>query len=299
MREILLSPPEELRRPELWWREQEPAIRAAIADRSYKLAYRLASASRQQQGAPFTESEWLAGWLALRFTGQPKAARGHFERLWPAVATPISKGRAGYWAGRAAAATGDSGGAGTGTPAPAYPSSFYGQLAAARAGPGSGDLLAPRAAASAGRTRGAAPARAGAVARTLCRLRRSRRWPSPSSAISGYETAADADALRAVVELARGVRPRQTWSSPPPGPRPATVPTSSARPFPPRALPALRADGDGLPEPALVLAVARQESLFDPDRAQPGRCDGPDAADAGDGPGDRARARAALLRGRG
>ena len=73
VREILLDLPPELGQPELWWREQEPAIRAAITDRAYKLAYRLAGASSQRRGAPFLDSAWLAGWLGLQFTGTGSA----------------------------------------------------------------------------------------------------------------------------------------------------------------------------------------------------------------------------------
>ena len=38
--------------------------------------------------------------------------------------------------------------------------------------------------------------------------------------------------------------------------------------FPLPSTPAFVAQPDGLPEPALLLAVARQESLFNPDSAQ-------------------------------
>ena len=153
------SPPAELRRPELWWREQDKAIRAALAERSFKLAYRLASASRQTAGAPFVEAEWQAGWLALQFTGQPKAARRHFERLWPAVATPISRGRAGYWSGRAAAAAGATDEAAAWYErASAYPSSFYGQLAAVEIGRDPGDQVPAARPVTAGRARCAAAA---------------------------------------------------------------------------------------------------------------------------------------------
>ena len=58
--------------PELWWPEQEKAIRDAVAEHEFKLAYRLAGASRQSSGARYADAEWLAGWLALQFTASPR-----------------------------------------------------------------------------------------------------------------------------------------------------------------------------------------------------------------------------------
>jgi soluble lytic murein transglycosylase len=268
VREILLNPPEELRRPELWWREQEPAIRAAIADRSYKLAYRLASASRQQQGAPLTESVWLAGWLALQFTGQPKAARGHFEGLWPAVATPISKGRAGYWAGRAAAATGDSDKAlHWYASASAYPSSFYGQLAAYELGRDPATAVPP--------VRKSPPAALGAlrrrepaqIATLLCRSGQPS-YAQPFFRHLGYKAADNPDELRAVVDLAHECnRPDLVLAATRAAAGNGTYLIREAFPVPAAA--GLHAEGMGVAEPALVLAVARQESLFDPTARSP------------------------------
>ena len=204
VREILLSPPDELRRPELWWREQDKAIRAALAERSFKLAYRLASASRQKSGIPFTEAEWQAGWLALQFTGQPKAARKHFERLWPAVATPISRGRAGYWSGRAAAAVGASDAAATWYErAATYPNSFYGQLAAAEIGRDPSARI-PEARAASPAARDALQRRTPAVLAALfCRSGQAR-YAQPFFRHLGYEAADDPQELAAVVELAQG-----------------------------------------------------------------------------------------------
>ncbi|MFL5335059.1 MAG: lytic transglycosylase domain-containing protein [Geminicoccaceae bacterium] len=268
VREILLNLPDELRRPELWWREQEPAIRAAIADRSYKLAYRLASTSRQQQGAPLTESGWLAGWLALQFTGQPKAARGHFERLWPAVATPISKGRAGYWAGRAAAATGDSDKALRWyASAAGYPSSFYGQLAARELGQDPATAVLPAQnspPAVLGDLRRRKPAQ---IATLLCRNGQPR-YAQPFFRHLGYEAADNADELRAVVDLAQECnRADLVLAATRAAAGNGTYLIREAFPVP--AAVELRAEATGVAEPALVLAVARQESLFDPAARSP------------------------------
>ena len=263
VREILLSPPDELRRPEFWWREQDKAIRTALSERSFKLAYQLASSSRQASGTPFAEAEWQAGWLALQFAGQPKAARKHFERLWPAVTTPISKGRAGYWSGRAAAAVGASDAAETWYDrAAAYPTSFYGQLAAAELGRDPSarmpdPLTAKPAARDALRRR--TPA---VLAVQFCRAGQAR-YAQPFFRHLGYESADDPDELAAVVELAQGCgRADLVLAATRGAAGNGTHLVRESYPLPRFA--GFRRDHAGMAEPALVLAVARQESLFDP-----------------------------------
>ena len=84
----------------------------------------------------------------------------------------------------------------------------------------------------------------------------------------GYEAADDADELRAVVDLARDcnradlvlIATRAAAGN-------GTYLVREAFPIPAAA--GMRADMLGTPEPALVLAVARQESLFDPAARSP------------------------------
>ncbi|MGD9509402.1 MAG: lytic transglycosylase domain-containing protein [Geminicoccaceae bacterium] len=263
VQEILLSPPEQLRRPELWWREQDKAIRDALAERGFKLAYRLASNSRQTAGVPHAEAEWLAGWLGLQFTGQPKAARRHFERLWPAVSTPISRGRAGYWAGRAATATGDGAAAqGWYERAAGYPSSFYGQLAAAELGHDPGRRLpASRMPTETARTalERRLPAQ---LAHLFCRQGEAA-YAQPFFRHLGFEAADDADQLAAVMALAEGCgRADLVLAAARGAAGNGAYLLRESYPLPRGD--AFRQGRDGMAEPALVLAVARQESLFDP-----------------------------------
>ena len=91
--ELLLDPPEALGRPALWWFEREFQIRRALRKRDFDLAYRLASSHRQTEGDDFAEAEWLAGWLALRFVGQPNTALRHFARLYHGVRAPVDVAR--------------------------------------------------------------------------------------------------------------------------------------------------------------------------------------------------------------
>ena len=59
------------------------------------------------QDESYSDLEWLAGYLALQYLGDPAAALEHFKRFRVAVEGPISMGRAGYWIGRAQEALGD------------------------------------------------------------------------------------------------------------------------------------------------------------------------------------------------
>ncbi|SFR98207.1 transglycosylase SLT domain-containing protein [Yoonia litorea] len=63
-------------------------------------AYRLASQHFLQDGTSFTDLEWLAGYIALTYLGDPDAARQHFEAALAASNSPISLGRMHYWLGR-------------------------------------------------------------------------------------------------------------------------------------------------------------------------------------------------------
>ncbi len=122
-------------RPDILWREIEDAARRALLRNDAKVAYRLAVQHGTKDGTPFAEGEWLAGWIALRFLDDPKAAYAHFKRLYDGVGSPISKARAAYWAGRAAEALKISAEAQRWyADAARRSTTYYGQLAAQRAG---------------------------------------------------------------------------------------------------------------------------------------------------------------------
>lgn len=134
-REILFAAPEDLGVPKLWWRERVLQARKSLNRGNVTDAYRLASQHGQIESSSFAEAEWLAGWIALRFLNEKEDAFDHFTRLYDAVFMPISRARAAYWAGRTAAAMGDPEGAALWyAQAAQYPGTYYGQLAAARNG---------------------------------------------------------------------------------------------------------------------------------------------------------------------
>lgn len=131
--EIVAARPADAGRPEAWWAEQHILARRAIERGDFRLAYRLASDHAMTEGFGFAQAEFLAGWLALRYLGEPADAARHFETLYDGVGSPISRSRGAYWAGRAAEASGRAEEArrwyGL---AAAHVTTFYGLLAAER-----------------------------------------------------------------------------------------------------------------------------------------------------------------------
>ena len=129
--------PANLGRPAVWGDRRRILVRRAARNGEVRLAYRLASRHHLApgDGYAYADLEWLSGWIALRRLGDAEAAAGHFARFAAVVDTPISLGRAGYWAGRAEAARGRREEARRWYALAArYQTSFYGQLAAAEIG---------------------------------------------------------------------------------------------------------------------------------------------------------------------
>ena len=130
-REILLDPPDSLVEPKRWWYERAIQTRRLLRDGQITEAYLMAAQHGQIHASTFSEAEWLAGWIALRFLDDPSLALKHFASIYDVVFMPISRARAAYWAGRAAADAGDPVAAAVWyTGAAAYCTAFYGQLAA-------------------------------------------------------------------------------------------------------------------------------------------------------------------------
>ncbi len=131
----LPADPAKLRNAARLWEERQLLMRWALTERRYADAYVMAAGAGLEAGTEFSEAEFNAGWIALRFLNAPQRAETHFTALAGAVTAPISRSRGFYWLGRAAAAKGDA-------PlaerrfkqAAAFPFTYYGQLAAERLG---------------------------------------------------------------------------------------------------------------------------------------------------------------------
>lgn len=128
------SPPEQVR-PAVWWVERNVLARRTLRLGDSAGAYRIAATHGYTEGSPLAEAEFLAGWIALRFRNEPARALEHFSRLDKAVSMPISSARGAYWMGRAAEAMGDRAQAmAQYQRAARHLTTYYGQLAAERIG---------------------------------------------------------------------------------------------------------------------------------------------------------------------
>jgi soluble lytic murein transglycosylase len=121
--------------PEAWAGWRRALVRAAMREGDARTAYALASSHGLVNGSDYADLEWLSGYIALTYLDDAERALRHFQKFRLSVETPISLGRAGYWEGRAYEALGEMdmaqaayafGGE--------YQTSFYGLLAAERAG---------------------------------------------------------------------------------------------------------------------------------------------------------------------
>jgi soluble lytic murein transglycosylase len=130
---LLDPPPAGARRPDLLWAELYRAARELLSRGDISAAYRLAAAHGTDTGDAFVEGEFFAGWIALRYLEEPDTAARHFLSLYTGAKSVISKARGAYWSGRASEAKGD-----LATATDWYRNAarnltvFYGQLAASR-----------------------------------------------------------------------------------------------------------------------------------------------------------------------
>lgn len=133
--------------PEYWLKQRldfaRTAWRAGRFDAAYRIAARHNAFGSGQKVSErslaerqvYIDSEWLAGWLALRKLGRAGDAVEHFKHVRAAAQTPLSQTRGDYWTGRAAEAAGKSSDAKSAyEAAAAHVDYFYGQLASERLG---------------------------------------------------------------------------------------------------------------------------------------------------------------------
>ena len=77
-----------LRNPGRWWDERQLLMRWALREGRFADAYTAAAHHSLTPGGDFSEAEFNAGWIALRFLNEPKRAETHFLALASAVGTP-------------------------------------------------------------------------------------------------------------------------------------------------------------------------------------------------------------------
>jgi len=117
------------------WATRRLLINTALRAGDYRAAYAAATHHGLSTGQDFTEAEFYAGWLAFSKLHDPALADTHFAEIQRVGLSPITQSRALYWRGRAAEAQGEEDLSQTFYQAAArYFTTFYGQLAAEKAG---------------------------------------------------------------------------------------------------------------------------------------------------------------------
>ncbi len=128
---ILQANPGDPVHPAAWWHERQIVARRLLANGNAALAYRIAAQHGALTGADYSSAEFLLGYIALRYMKQPALAFDYFSHILARAETPYVQARAGYWGGRAAEAEAKSALARKWYAAGAeHMATFYGQLAA-------------------------------------------------------------------------------------------------------------------------------------------------------------------------
>lgn len=83
-----------------WWTERRIIARKLLDLGEVALAYKLCAEHSAQANDQRIEAEFHAGWIALRFLNDPDLAARHFASGSMQAKTPISIARMAYWSGR-------------------------------------------------------------------------------------------------------------------------------------------------------------------------------------------------------
>jgi soluble lytic murein transglycosylase len=255
--ELLLSYKGPMPYGSLWATEIGYHARKALRLGNARKAYRLASNKRITEAEPLSDVEFLAGWIALRQLNTPGAAYRHFARLHENVAFPISVARGAYWRGRALAAQGKGAEAQEFyRQAAKHAVTFYGQLAAQELGvdPITHVALQPAKAAAASPFALAHSDLAQAIAQlgTIGEQKR-----IPPFAVALYQQSRSAEGLYALSALLHSVKRPDLAVSLAKQAKNDGISAPEAE-FPLLRFSSMVAGAD----PALALALMRQESLF-------------------------------------
>jgi soluble lytic murein transglycosylase len=249
-----------------WWIERRLIARKLLELDQAKAAYLICrNAALPTKENYKVESEFMAGWIALRFVNDPHTAAQHFARIRAfGIENTTALSRAGYWQGRAAEAAGRRQEARAYYEAAArHATTYYGQLAAARLGL-KYIALAPPPAMSAARR--AALSRL-EIVRAVELLYEINERSLVITFVADLERTDNAEALTLIAELARKNNDA----------RAAVVLGKDAigrglpldhHAFPTYGLPRYSAIGPDV-EPAIVYAIARQESAFNSQTVSP------------------------------
>lgn len=114
-----------------WQEQQRITARTLLDESAFEEAYKAAAAQLSKRGCHHSDAEFLAGWIAFRFLGNLNKAVPHFTALASNASTSTQKARAAYWLARVADARLDQEAAKANYQRAAKEwNTFYGQLAA-------------------------------------------------------------------------------------------------------------------------------------------------------------------------
>jgi len=134
--ELLSKIPDNPPYPEKWWDERSTLVRKALNKGHITEAYKIASRHGLPIGADYAEAEWLAGWISHSSLNDYDVAVKHFTNMYNSVRYPVSLARGGYWVGRAIEAQGDIEKAKVWySKAASFINTYYGQLASLKLDP--------------------------------------------------------------------------------------------------------------------------------------------------------------------
>lgn len=118
-----------------WWAERRLIARKLLDEGNAEKAHEVAAGHAAESAAERIDAEWHAGFIALRFRQDAETALRHFTEAAKHAETPISVSRTAYWQGRAQEALGKEPEAREAYERAAeHPIAYYGQLARARLG---------------------------------------------------------------------------------------------------------------------------------------------------------------------
>jgi soluble lytic murein transglycosylase len=137
--ELILSVPHDPSQsvdPDQWWVQSRLVVRKLLDAGDAKKAYRVArDAVTPVKEIYRVDQQFTAGWIALRFLNDPSTALTHFGKISQGTSNPTALARAGYWQGRAAETLGRKEEAREHFEAAArHSTAYYGQIARARLG---------------------------------------------------------------------------------------------------------------------------------------------------------------------
>ncbi len=121
-----------------WWTERRVLARKILDSGDARTAYRICAEHSATSAESRIEAEFHAGWIALRFLGDPATAAKHFATAGQLAETPTSLARIAYWQARATENSIDPDALARARlyyeKAAQNPSTYYGQLAQAALG---------------------------------------------------------------------------------------------------------------------------------------------------------------------